>query len=83
MVIMTQLHLNPFTPDAPQLINLQVRNMRSFLKYNPGIIDLLVRLVELGKIDPQGEELAHGLLGVNGLHRLGVGVDDLPGFPLQ
>ena len=83
MMIMTQFHLNPFTPDAPQLINLQVRNMRSFLKYNPGIIDLLVRLVELSKVDPKGEELAYGLLGVNSLHRLGVGVDDLPGFPLQ
>ena len=57
--------------------------MCGFLENDPRVLNLFVVLIKLGEVDPEAGQFAHRLLGLNGLHCLGEGVDHLPGLPLQ
>jgi hypothetical protein len=49
------------------LASLSATKEKCFITLRPGVVDLLVGLVKLGKVDPQKLELADGLLRVDGL----------------
>lgn len=67
VIIVAQLHLHPFAPHRGQIINFDKSGMGCFLEDDSRILQLFIDLIEFGKVNPQGVQLPHCLLGVDRL----------------
>ena len=77
---MTEFHFSVFAPNGGQIVNSSKLDFRCFFENSPGVVDLLVVLVELGEGDPQLVQLADGLQRIDGLKGLRKGIDTLSRF---
>ena len=77
MVLVPQLHLGPLAPNGREVVDLHEGHVRGLFEDDPRVFELLVALVELGKVDPKSLKLSNGLLGVDRLDGFRVGSDDL------
>lgn len=59
VILATYLHLGPFAPSSCQVVHLHVIHLRALLKYEPRVLDLVVGLIELRKLHPQGVQLSY------------------------
>mmetsp|Transcript_53196 Transcript_53196/g.116750 ORF Transcript_53196/g.116750 Transcript_53196/m.116750 type:complete len:339 (+) Transcript_53196:961-1977(+) len=71
VVPVPQLHLNILAPDRRQVIHRLKLHLHSLLEDPPGVLQVVMLLIEPSESNPQGRELAHSLLGVHGHDGLG------------